>query len=477
MTLPAGLGAQWCVVDEVTYGVAPSLSTGLFTAADKDSLALKKVTKQGTGIFAGGMAARAARRRPTEYSVQGALPLDMPMRQLNPWLRRMMGSYGQAATTLTQDASTGAYKAVHALGDLTGNTFTAQAGKPTVDAVTKPFTYVGCKVQAWEIACSMGEIAKLNLTVEGRNELAGTWVDPLNASVPALQAFTAPVAGLPFSWIDAGVYYGGTPATAPLVAAPVAPVPTTATSGGTVLAGTYQVVVTYTNSQGETVGSTAGPVTTTGSVSTITVPSPAAAAYATNWYAYVTQAGGAFATATRQQAAGSPTLIGTSLVLTAPPTSTGALAPAVNTAGQVTTMSGQTLAGNVRGPLSLKVTRPMDLARFAPDQAPYRNEPLQNAYTQIQGNWVVEWLSTSAYLAAYQADTSVSIELRFTGPAIGSGSDKSMLSLLCSLGKLDGESPQVPGPATLVQTIPFDVLDDGTNNIVQATYWTLDATG
>jgi hypothetical protein len=52
-----------------------------------------------------------------------------------------------------------------------------------------------------------------------------------------------------------------------------------------------------------------------------------------------------------------------------------------------------------------------------------------------------------------------------------------MLSLLCSLGKLDGESPQVPGPATLVQTIPFDVLDDGTNNIIQATYWTLDATG
>src|SRR6185437_10900779 len=39
------------------------------------------------------------------------------------------------------------------------------------------------------------------------------------------------------------------------------------------------------------------------------------------------------ASATRQQTAGSPTNIGTNLVLTAPPTSTGALQPVENTAG------------------------------------------------------------------------------------------------------------------------------------------------
>lgn len=478
MAIPSGLASQWCAVDETTYGVAQSLSTAVFYACDKDSLGLKKVAKQGTGLFAGSLAPRSARRRATEFSATGALPLDIPMRQLNPWLRRMFGSFGQAAPTLTQDASTGAYKAVHALGDLTGNTFTLQAGRPGIDGTVVPVTYVGCKVQAWEVACSLGEIAKLTLTIEGRNELAGSYVDPLNGSAaPALQAYTAPVSGQPFCWVDAGVYYGGTPSTSNLVAAPSAPVVTPAASGGTVAAGTYQVVVTYTNAQGETVGSTATPVTTTTGVSTITITSPAAAAYATNWYAYVTQAGGAFATATRQQTAGSPTLIGTNLVITAPPTSTGALAPSVNTAGQLTTMSGQTLAGNVVGPLSLKVTRPMRLDRFAPGVAPYRNEPLQNGLTQIQGSWVVEWLSTSAYLAAFEADTGVSIELRFTGPGIGSGSDKAMLSLLCSNIKLDGASPQVPGPDLLTQTIPWTVLDDGTDNIIQATYWTLDSTG
>lgn len=112
------------------------------------------------------------------------------------------------------------------------------------------------------------------------------------------------------------------------LAAPAAPAPTTATTGGTVAAGTYQVVVTYVGAQGESLGSAAGPITTTGTTSTITVPSPAALSGATGWYAYVSQAGGAAATATRQQAAGSPTAIGTALTLTAPPTSTGATAPA-----------------------------------------------------------------------------------------------------------------------------------------------------
>jgi hypothetical protein len=473
-TLPSGLGAQWASIDETTYGVAPALTAALFHAADKDSLELKKKVAQGTGIFAGSLAPRGARRRAQEYSVQGALPLDMPYRQMNTWLKRMFGSYGQAAATLTQDASTTAYSATHVLGDLFGHTFTLQAGKPTVDGVTEPMTYVGCKVQAWELACSMGQIAKLTLTVEGRNELNNTWKDPLNGSVPELQSFTAPVAGQVFSWVDAGVYYGGTPATAPLVAAPSAPTVTPAASGGTVLAGTYQVVVSYVNAQGETTGSTAAPVTTTGSTSTITITSPAAAAYAVSWYAYVTQAGGAFATATRQQAAGSPTLIGTNLVLTAPPTSTGALAQSANTAGAITSMSGQVLAGNVVGPLSLKVTRPMRLDRYAPGVAPFRNEPIQNGLTQIQGSWVVEWLSAETYMAAYQSDTPVTIELRFTGPVIGSGSDHAEFSLLCSQIYLDGASPQVPGPDILTQTIPWSVTDDGTNSILQGLYWTLD---
>lgn len=112
---------------------------------------------------------------------------------------------------------------------------------------------------------------------------------------------------------------------------PVAPVPTTLGTGGTIAAGTYQVEVTYVDAAGETTASPAGSITTTGSTSTITVPSPIAQTGATGWYAYVTQAGGS--TFTRQQTAGSPTAIGTALTLTAPPTNTGLAPPATNTTG------------------------------------------------------------------------------------------------------------------------------------------------
>lgn len=133
---------------------------------------------------------------------------------------------------------------------------------------------------------------------------------------PILARYTAPGA-----WNSLGL------------AAPAAPGTTTASTGGTVAAGTYQVVVTLVNGEGESLPSAASSQVTTGSTSTLTVDSPAAGGGATGWYAYVTQAGGS--TYTRQQTAGSPTAIGTNLTLTAPPTTTGANPAALNTTGGI----------------------------------------------------------------------------------------------------------------------------------------------
>jgi hypothetical protein len=474
--LESGLAGQWCTVDETVYGQSPSLATAKFVVAKSDTLKLKKTPKQGTGIFAGALHDTASRRVITEYSAGGTLAMELPERGMQQHLFRMLGSYGQAATVLTQDASTGAYKTVHAPGPMEGHSFALQAGRPTVDGgVVEAATYTGCKISEWEISAAMGEIADLTLTIDARNELLGGNKDPLNASVPGLQPFAAP-AGSVFRWVGATVFYGGTPSSAPLVAAPAAPSPTTATSGGTVLAGIYQVVTTYTNSQGETIGSTSGPVTTTGSTSTITIPSPAAAAYATNWYAYVSQAGGTALAATRQQAAGTPTLIGTNLVLTAPPTSTGAVAQLVNTAGLLTTLTSPVVAGNIKGPISLKYTIPYDLTRYAPDVAPFRNEPTQNGPRKIAGSATVEWLSSETYYNAYAADTATSMLYQFQTVGIGSGSDIATFSLLVPNVRLEGESPSVSGPQVLTQALPWTGLDDRVNNPLQITYWTLDAT-
>jgi len=357
MALETGLAAQWCAFDEATYGIAPSFSTALFYACDNDSLELKKTPKQGTGIFAGSLIPRAGRRVITEYSAGGGLVMELPERGMNQWLYRMMGSYGQTKAALAEDGSTGAYSAVHVLGSTSGHSFAVQKGVPAVDGGTvEPFTYTGCKVSEWEVAADMGEIAKLTLTIEGRNELAGTHKDPLNSSVPTLQAYTAPLGGV-FYWVGGSIYYGGT----------------------------------------------------------------------------------------------------------------------ASTSGGVTSMTSPTLAANLKGPLSFKLTRPLDLERYAPDVAPYRNEPLQNGLATPSGAFTAEFLSAETYYNAYAADTATAVELQFTTIPIGTGADIATFSVLVPNVRLEGESPKITGPEVLTQTIPWSGLDDGTNNTVQATYWTLDS--
>lgn len=113
------------------------------------------------------------------------------------------------------------------------------------------------------------------------------------------------------------------------LAAPAQPTVAGSGSGSTVTNGTYTVAVTYTGTFGETLASVTNTATTTGTQNLL-ITSPGSETGATGWYAYVSQVGGT--TLTRQQALGSPTAIGTNLTISAPPTSTGAAPPAVNTA-------------------------------------------------------------------------------------------------------------------------------------------------
>src|SRR5216683_1065913 len=227
MALRSGLAAQLTSpVAESTYGVAPSLSGAKFSAFKSETLELKKTSVQGPGLLAGKLYGQAARRVVTNWAANGAITMDTPARGLQQWLFPMFGSYGQTASALTQDLTTGAYKAVHAPGPLEGSTFCVQKGVPAADNGTvEPVTYTGCKIADWELSVKTGEIAQLVLTIEARNELAGTMnSDPLNGSLPALQAYAAPAAGSVFHFLEATLYTGGTVSTVSGVTSVTSPV-------------------------------------------------------------------------------------------------------------------------------------------------------------------------------------------------------------------------------------------------------------
>lgn len=109
------------------------------------------------------------------------------------------------------------------------------------------------------------------------------------------------------------------------IATPPAPTMANSGTGGTILAGVYQAVITYVNRWGETVASSAASTTTAGSTSTITItpPGTSLAGNATGWKLYMTGPGGAtFFLQGGVQALNVP------VTLTAPPVTSGSQPPA-----------------------------------------------------------------------------------------------------------------------------------------------------
>lgn len=347
-------------VAESTYGVAPTLTGAKFSAFKSETLKLTKVPVQGEGILAGKLYPQAVRRVVPEWTAGGGIVMDLPLRGLQQWLFPMFGSYGQTASALTQNGTTGSYTAVHAAGGLEGNSFALQKGVPTADNGTiEPVTYVGCKITDWELAVAKSSIAQLTLTVDARNELAGTMNgDPLNGSLPGLVTYAAPAAGSVFHFAQASLFTGGT----------------------------------------------------------------------------------------------------------------------CSTASGVTTVASPVLAGNVRS-ASIKHAVPLDTTdRYFMGNAGFKAEQYQNGLRQITGQIVVEWLSSEALYNAYAADTLTTLQLQFVGAITGtSGTNHATLTILIPDIALEGDSPQTPGLDVVVQTIPFTGLDDGTNNVIQATYITADS--
>jgi hypothetical protein len=343
-------------VAEATYGVVPTLTGGHFYAIKSEALKSKKSIKQGEGLFSGKLHHMAARRVPTGWDAGGTISMEVPARNLQQWLQPMFGSYGQTLAALTEDSATLAYKSVHAPGPLQGHSFSLQKGLTTVDGTTEPLTYGGCKISEWTLSVAKQEIAELELTILARNELAGALnADPLNASLPGLVTYSAPI-GSVFHWAQGTVYTGGTAST---------------TSG-------------------------------------------------------------------------------------------------------LTSVSGAATAGNVKT-FSIKYGIPLDAERYFLGGSGFRSEPVDNGLRAIEVSFEIEWLSNLTMLNAYYADTPTAIELSFVGPGIGSGSDFSTLQVLIPEMFLEGDPPSVSGPAVVTQTIPLTGLDDGTNNVIQATYWTLDS--
>lgn len=202
MPVGSGLSAQLMIAKETTPGTAVTVTRPL--EFNSESLALTKNIVQGAGLRGGGRTlARSSRRAYTTRTVGGDINLDVATKGMGLLFEQMMGSSTSAVI-----GATTAYQQVHTLGQLTGKSMTVQVGRPTTAGVVQPFTYRGCKVTSWELACEVGGILTLSLTLDGWDETTGTAL-----ATPAFPASTEV-----FHFAQGALVLGGTVATASGVA-------------------------------------------------------------------------------------------------------------------------------------------------------------------------------------------------------------------------------------------------------------------
>lgn len=138
----------------------------------------------------------------------------------------------------------------------------------------------------------------------------------------------------------------------------------------------------------------------------------------------------------------------------------------------VVALSGEAATTNVKD-VDIKHSVKLDNTRFFLGSQGFKAEQIENGFRAITGSMTVEWLSGEAMYEAFAADTTTSLQLTFTGSTVSTSNY--LLDIIIPNIKLDGESPKVPGPAVVMQSVSFTGLDDETTTPIQITYQSEDA--
>lgn len=204
MAFGSGLSAQVGFGAETTWGTVATVDH--FYEHDEANLDLEQKWAAGQGLHAGGQVQRASRLVQTTRAAKGTFKADFTARKMGLLIRHMLGSSTATPTLIAGSA----YKQVHQLGNAQGLSLTTQIGVPlSSGSGPEPFTYPGTKISDWELSCTEGELLKLALSLDAKDELT-------TATTPAGPALTAAAYTTPaelFNFTQCVVKIGGTAAT------------------------------------------------------------------------------------------------------------------------------------------------------------------------------------------------------------------------------------------------------------------------
>ena len=164
MAIPSGLSAQIGFVAESPYGTAGTVTR--FLPLVDEGIQTEIDFLESAGIIAGARVLRTQQWSRGLHRIEGDVGFELYDRNLGLLLQHAMGS-------VTTSGTTAPYTHTFTPGELTGLGLTTQIGRPDRGGTVRPFTYLGCKVQSWELAVQTEEIATFGLTLVGQTESTG----------------------------------------------------------------------------------------------------------------------------------------------------------------------------------------------------------------------------------------------------------------------------------------------------------------
>lgn len=196
MAIPSGMSAQLMTSEEVTYGTPVTPDRGFEFRDESLKFTVERI--ESTAIRSGARVLRSDRWAAGKKSVGGDITMDLINKSQGRWFKHAFGGL-----STSQPDAVGAptvYLHTFTPGDIpVGQTI--QVGRTDTSGTTRPFTYHGCKVASWEIACAVGDIASFKVSIVGEDEDNAT----------SLAAISYPASLTPLTFVNGTLTVGGSP--------------------------------------------------------------------------------------------------------------------------------------------------------------------------------------------------------------------------------------------------------------------------
>lgn len=146
-----------------------------------------------------------------------------------------------------------------------------------------------------------------------------------------------------------------------------------------------------------------------------------------------------------------------------------------STASSVVSISGGSNATTLFSGFSLTGSTSRATERRGLGNAGVKSEQLENGYRSLSGSLDGEFTSRTEIWDVMKADTATPMQITFTGSNIAS-TYYNTLDIILPAVKFDTADVSIGGPDIVTQSVPFAVLDDGTNAVIQVSITSTDTT-